>query len=159
MLEADAVDLRDVGDAIRIQPELEVLVLNLCNSLALSPGVPVSNAEEAVIVMGKDRLRIVVQAWSVNQWTGDDRNAPRPETSAEILGLANCFQWARRTVVSLANSGDEYHRHRLDLELKQATRLTNLLVKDLLILVSSMNPAGLTARQEAVLQEILQARE
>jgi hypothetical protein len=191
LLDADAVDLRDVGDAIRIHPELESLVLKLCEFLALSPGVPVSSAEEAAIVLGKDRLRIVVHAWSVNQWVGEAARGSQPEIpegtthheesspvptaraamaegrhttflstefSAEILGLANLFHWARRDAVSFVNSRGENYAHRLDLELRQAAHLTNLLMRDLLCLVSLVNPADLSPEQEAMLQEILQVR-
>jgi len=189
LLDADAVDLRDVGDAVRVHPELEALVLKLCDFLALSPGVPVSSVEEAAIVLGKDRLRIVVHAWSVNQWAEEAARGPQPEFSdvtmnhqestavpaagaamteerhtrflstefsAELLGLANFFHWARRDAVSFVNSSGENYAHRLDLELRQAAQLTNLLVRDLLSLVSSVNPAGLSPEQEAMLQEILQ---
>jgi hypothetical protein len=129
LLDADAVDLRDVGDAIRVYPELQSLVLKLCEFLALSPGVRISSVEEAAIVLGKDRLRIVVHAWSVNQ-----------------------------DAVSFENSTGENCRRRLDLELRQVTHLSNLLVRDLLSLVSLVNPADLSPEQEAMLQHILQAQ-
>jgi len=191
LLDADAVDLRDVGDAVRIHPELEALILKLCDFLALSPGVPVASVEEAAIVLGKDRLRIVVHAWSVNQWAGEaargpqagfsdvtmhhQESAPVPtagaatteerhtrflsaEFSTEMLGLANFFHWARRDAVSFVNRAGENHVHRLDLELRQAAQLTDLLVRDLLSLVSLVNPADLSPEQQAMLQEILQVR-
>lgn len=191
LLDADAVDLRDVGDAVRIHPELEALILKLCDFLALSPGVPVASVEEAAIVLGKDRLRIVVHAWSVNQWAGEaargpqagfsdvtmhhQESAPVPtagaatteerhtrflsaEFSTEMLGLANFFHWARRDAVSFVNRAGENHVHRLDLELRQAAQLTDLLVRDVLSLVSLVNPADLSPEQQAMLQEILQVR-
>jgi hypothetical protein len=188
LLDADAVDLRDVGDAIRLHPELESLVLKLCAFPALSPGVPVSRVEEAAIVLGKDRLRIVVRAWSANQWTSDrsresapeipevaqrgPEGSPAPTASAEgrhaaflstgyseeILDLANFFHWARRDAVSFANSAGDDFSHRLDLELRNTAHLANLLVRDLLPLVSLVNPVDLSPEQEAILQEILQAR-
>jgi hypothetical protein len=188
LLNADAVDLRDVGDAIRLHPELESLVLNLCDFLVLSPGVPVASVEEAAIVLGKDRLRIVVHAWSANPWTGDSSLEPQPEIpdgarrrpesshaltgaakgrhapflstefSAEILDLANFFHRTRCDAVSIGNSVGGDFGHCLDLELRQAARWTNLLVRDLLPLVSLANFVDLSPEQEAMLQEVLQVR-
>src|SRR5579863_7408043 len=63
LLEADPVNLAEVGDTIRANPALESLILKLCESLALTLGVPVCSAEEAAIVLGRDRLRILVRAW------------------------------------------------------------------------------------------------
>jgi hypothetical protein len=188
LLDADAVDLRDVGDAIRLHPELESLVLKLCAFPALSPGVPVSRVEEAAIVLGKDRLRIVVRAWSANQWMGDRSREPGPEIPevsqrgpegspaltgsaegrhaaflstefpAEILDLANFFHWTRRDAVSFVNSAGDDFSHRLDLELRKTAHLANLLVRDLLPVVSLVNPVDLSPEQEAILQEILRVR-
>jgi hypothetical protein len=188
LLAADAVDLREVGDAIRAHPELESLVLRLCDLLALSPGVPVSSVEEASIVLGKDRLRIVVHVWSLNRWKGDDRSASQPgipeevtepqengaapsvmteglltpllsaELSAEILGLASLFHWVRRDALSFATSAGEKRAAEAESEPKHAALLTNLLVRDLLSLVSALKHTDLKSEQEAVLQEILQDR-
>jgi hypothetical protein len=192
LLHADAVDLRDVGDAIRVHPGLESLVLELCEFLALSPGVPVASVEEAVIVLGTDRLRTVVHAWSDYQWSGDAFDEPQRETPAQIpnvatrsrasspasagstagrrtlflsnelsdliIELANLFHWTRRDGVSFVNSAGENYAHRLELELKRATRLTDLLVRDLLSVVSLAGTEDLSQEQEALLQEILQAR-
>jgi hypothetical protein len=192
LLDAGTVDLRGVGDAIRVHPELESLVLKLCELLVLSPGVAVASAEEAAIVLGTDRLRTVVHAWSVNEWTGDVFDGPQSETpteisnvearshagspatariaagrrtlflssefSAEILDLASLFHWAQRDAVSFVNSAGENYADRLDLELKRAARLTDLLVRDLLSVVSLASVEDLSPEQEALLQEILQAR-
>ena len=68
LLEADPLDLTHVGDAIRAHPDLESLILKVCDSLALTLGFPVCGAEEAAIVLGRDRLRILVRAWSARQF-------------------------------------------------------------------------------------------
>jgi len=186
LLAADAVDLREVGDAIRVHPELESLVLQLCDFLVLSPGVPVSSVEEAAIVLGKDRLRIVVHAWSLNRCTGDACSAPQSgiaelaaehqengaapapmtdnvltpflsaEFSEEILKLANLFHWVWRDALSVASGAGENHAAGVDNELKQAALLTNLLVRDLLSLVSTLKLTDMNSEQEAVPPEIVQ---
>jgi hypothetical protein len=188
LLDADAVDLRSVGDAIRIHPELESLILKLCDLLVLTSEDPASSVEEAAIVLGKERLRIVVQAWSANRWTDKDRIEPQTENlqatpssqssgavpagvivgrparflssefSAEILELDNLFQSARRDVVSFLDTGGESCGRRLDRELRQAAHLTDLLVRDLLSLISLTSPAIPSPRQEPVLQDGLQVR-
>ena len=188
LLEADAVDLRNVGDAIRVHPELESLVLELCNLLVLAPEDPASSVEEAAIVLGKERLRTVVHVWSANQWAGEVGLGPQPanrdvaagnqnsgrvpggtidgrpasflwsEFSAEVLDLASFFHWARRDLVSFVNGGGENHARRLDLELRHASHLTDLLVRDLLSLISLLNPAVLSPEQEAAFLETSQVR-
>jgi len=65
LLEAEPVDLGHISDEIRVHPELEELVIRLSGSLALAPGNSVSSIEEAVIVLGTDRLRVVVRMWSL----------------------------------------------------------------------------------------------
>jgi HDOD domain len=67
LLEADPVDLAEAGDAIRALPDLEAVLLKLCDSPTLASGIAVCNAEEAAIVLGKDRLRILVRTWSARQ--------------------------------------------------------------------------------------------
>jgi hypothetical protein len=188
LLDADAVDLRSVGDAIRIHPELESLILKLCDLLVLTSEDPASSVEEAAIVLGKERLRIVVQAWSANRWTDEVRIEPQTENlqaapssqssgavpagvidgrparflssefSAEILELDNLFQSARRDVVSFLDTGGESCGRRLDRELRQAAHLTDLLVRDLLSLISLASPAIPSPKQEPVPQDGLQVR-
>lgn len=71
LLDSDAVDLSGISDAIRAQPELKHLVLAMTESLALAPGLVPGNVEEAAVVLGKNRLRVLVEAWSSIRDRGD----------------------------------------------------------------------------------------
>ena len=62
---AHTVDLRRVSDAVRARPDLEALVLRLTASLALSPELPIATVEEAAVVLGRDRLRVLVHTWAL----------------------------------------------------------------------------------------------
>lgn len=58
------IDLSGISDEIRRHPDLESLVLRLSVSLVLSPDDPLSTVEEAVVVLGTSRLRVLIDLWS-----------------------------------------------------------------------------------------------
>jgi hypothetical protein len=63
LLSQTAIDLGQISDAIRACPELEILVLQTSDSLALALGTHVANIEEAVVILGKDQLNFLVRTW------------------------------------------------------------------------------------------------
>jgi len=64
LLVAAPIDLTAISGEIRCHPDLEALVLRLGLSLLLSPDEPLSTIEEAVVVLGASRLRILIELWS-----------------------------------------------------------------------------------------------
>ncbi len=64
MLVCAPIDLASISDEIRRHAELEALVLRLGVSLVLSPEQPVNTVEEAVVVLGTSRLRILLDVWA-----------------------------------------------------------------------------------------------
>ena len=64
LLVSAPIDLASIGDEIRRHPDLADLVLRLGVSLALSPDEPLATVEEAVVVLGTSRLRVVMELWS-----------------------------------------------------------------------------------------------
>jgi hypothetical protein len=58
------IDLAGISDEIRRHPNLESLILRLGVSLALSPDEPLNTVEEAVVVLGTSRLRVLIDLWS-----------------------------------------------------------------------------------------------
>lgn len=58
------IDLSGISDEIRRHPDLESLILRLGVSLALSPDEPLNTVEEAVVVLGTTRLRVLIDLWS-----------------------------------------------------------------------------------------------
>jgi hypothetical protein len=65
LLSRDPIELRGVAEAIRDCSELESFILRVCASLVLAAELPSASLEEAAILLGADRLRVLVQAWSV----------------------------------------------------------------------------------------------
>ena len=64
LLEQATIDLGEISTAIRVCPEFELLVLQTSDSLALSLGIPTPGIEDAVVVLGKNRLKILLRIWS-----------------------------------------------------------------------------------------------
>ena len=63
LLEEDPVDLAQVSDEIRSQPELADVVTRFAASLQLPAEKMVSTVEEAAIILGTERLRVLLQGW------------------------------------------------------------------------------------------------
>jgi len=63
LLAADVTDLRSVCDEICSVPALKNLILKLGQSLALHPSPPPANVQEAIVLLGTSRLRVVLHAW------------------------------------------------------------------------------------------------
>lgn len=129
LLEADPVALADIGEAIRAHADLESLVMRLCGSLALTCGIPVSSVEEAAIVLGKDRLNILVRAWSA-MYCPD----------APIFGSAQAAAATATASASASASANASHN----------------LARDLLLLMPFAESFVLTPEQRAALQDMLQ---
>lgn len=64
LLVSDPIDLASISNEIRRSPGLETLVLRLGASLALLPDEPLNTIEEAVVILGTSRLRVVIDLWS-----------------------------------------------------------------------------------------------
>lgn len=182
LLEADPVNLAEVGDAIRAHPALESLILELCESLALTLGFSVCSAEEAAIVLGKDRLRILARSWSTMQlreparcgncagdvsgvrheYRSDDAGnvwSARPHTlemTPEALRLANFLRSCGADVASLVRGYAETKSAAPNFAPEPSVGATSLLARDLLLLMPFVENITLTPEQRAALLEMLQ---
>jgi hypothetical protein len=67
LLEEDPVDLARISDEIRSQPELADAVRRVAGFLQLAADETVTSVEEAAIVLGTERLRILLRGWSAFQ--------------------------------------------------------------------------------------------
>jgi hypothetical protein len=65
LLDSAPVELDRISEQVRARPELEALVSKLARSLQLIPGNSSPTIEEAAVVLGTDRLRIIVYMWSL----------------------------------------------------------------------------------------------
>ena len=71
LLSATAVDLRRVCRVIRTDPSLSAQVIRLCNSPSLGLQERVHNIEDAVILLGRERLRTLVLTCSLLECVGN----------------------------------------------------------------------------------------
>ena len=87
LLVSDPIDLAGISDEIRRCPGLEGLVLRLGASLVLSPDEPLNTIEEAVVVLGTSRLRVLIDLWSSpNLALAQQPDSPRNDSLREDAG-------------------------------------------------------------------------
>ena len=67
LLEEDPVDLAQISDEIRLQPELADAMRRFAAYLQLAPEETVSSVEEAAVVLGTERLRVLLHGWPAFQ--------------------------------------------------------------------------------------------
>ncbi len=65
LLALDTIELCRISDEIRLHSGLEAMVMRLSHSLLLSPDLPPTSVEGAAILLGADRLRVLVHAWTL----------------------------------------------------------------------------------------------
>ena len=171
LLGAVPVDLASISEEIRSQPRLETLVIGLTASLLLSPETSVTTLEEAVVVLGTDRLRVMVYMWSnrpedcraVNfgacvkgDAAIDERKHPTlfsryTGPSPETLYLASFLRWLGLDSPNLATSGHCAPCFALGLQVGRFADLRNTFMRDFLVLLPILDPlhvpAGASKRQ------------
>lgn len=147
LLDAEAVDLSRIGQEIRSQPELDSLVMRMATSLALSPADSVQTLEEAVVVMGTDRLRVVLYMWSLlRQKTGEVSSARAVrEWNPEALYLASFLRYLGLDSPGAANLHSEMFSFALDPQRGEFADLRDMLMRDFLALVPVLDPLLLKA--------------
>jgi hypothetical protein len=67
LLGSAPADLTRISDEIRSHPGLDTLITRILALLAFSPAETVVSVEEAAIVLGTDRLRVLVNIWLLIQ--------------------------------------------------------------------------------------------
>jgi len=63
LLAEDPVDLARVSDEIRAQPALADVIQRVAVMLQVAPGASVGSVEEAAVLLGIDRLRVLLEAF------------------------------------------------------------------------------------------------
>jgi hypothetical protein len=149
LLQSDAIDLAGISAAIRERPGLQRMVLTMSESLALAPTKPAGTVEEAAIVLGKNRLRVLVQAWSLVGVPDSVRvNAPirNGEVTPEVLYLLSFFRWlgldsAERPEHLDAPPEEEKRLPAYTFEGgEEVTGLTDMLMRDIVSLIPYVDP-------------------
>jgi hypothetical protein len=88
LLVSAPIDLAGISDEIRRHPDLQSLVLRLGVSLVLSPEEPLSTVEEAVVVLGTNRLRVLIDLWSSGDALAPQAILPQNAASSERGSVA-----------------------------------------------------------------------
>jgi len=143
LLESDAIDLAGISAAIRERPGLQSLVLTMSESLALAPLRPERTVEEAAVVLGKNRLRVLVQAWSVMhapERTSIAHAGKTGNATPEVLYLSSFFRWLGLDPVN----GSLEPKSRACTEsfdgAEEVAGLTDLLMRDIVSLIPYVDP-------------------
>jgi hypothetical protein len=168
LLGAAPVDLGHISREIRAHPDLEALVIRLSGLLVLSPEGSITSVEEAAVVLGTDRLRILVHAWSSLQnsdptvklfgkcgLNSGGTPASEPPTQAfapwthemlYIAGVLHCLGLDPAAPVIAPNQAASG----FGLRTGQLAGLTDLLVRDFISLIPVLGPAFLNSQQTAI---------
>lgn len=170
VLRAAPVDLTRMGREIRAHPDLEALVTRLAVSLALSADSQVPSIEEAAVVLGTDRLRVLIYMWSLHGGTRSAANFPgqspsqssdpaggpsalpdaSPAWNPETLYLESFRRWLGLDSPCPAISADEPPCLAAGLQSEDIPGLTDMLMRDFIALIPVLAPALLKQGPAAV---------
>jgi hypothetical protein len=164
LLRASPVDLAQVGSEIHAHPDLETLVMRLTESLSLSPDSAVDTPEEAAVVLGTDRLRVVGYMWSLLPQMREAADFPDiqpksgagPRTSSrasaewtpEAMYLVSFLRWLGLDSPDLAISGKQPPCFASGLEGGELSVLAEILMRDFVSLIPILDPAILMPRKK-----------
>jgi hypothetical protein len=152
LLVSDPIDLAGISNEIRRNPGLEPLVLRLGISLALSPDEPLNTVEEAVVVLGTSRLRVLIDLWSSTDSIPSDQreqasvpqnNSHRESASAatpEALYLTNFLRCLGCECSENALSGRRLEAWTSKVRHDQIVALTDLFMRDFFSLLPTIQP-------------------
>ncbi len=70
LLAASPVDIKRVNDVIRTDPSLTAQILRLCNSAFMGFRSPITRIENAIVLVGTERLRTMVLTCSLVEYVG-----------------------------------------------------------------------------------------
>jgi hypothetical protein len=158
LLGAAPVDLARVSDHIRSHAEIAELVIGLAGSLLLSADGRVT-IEDAAVILGTDRLRVVACMWSIIEKYGEEGPAEGPARLAAGAGDppgAYCIQgtnWNAQTLyletflcwLGLDSPDSDLPGDRMDpagptWQAEDFADLRSLLMRDFLALLPTLNP-------------------
>lgn len=148
LLDAPAIDLTCVSQEIRSQPELESLVMRMATSLALSRSESVHRLEDAIVMLGADRLRVVLYLWSLLRQKAVEIPSvdAREGWSPEALYLASFLRYLGLDSPDAAILHSEMFSFALDPQRAEFADLRDMLMRDFLALIPILDPSLLKSR-------------
>jgi len=143
LLDAGLIDVNRIGREIRAEPELEFLTAHMAASLALSPANSVEGIEEAVALLGPDRLRVVFYEWSLLRQKGAQISSEHASEgwSVEALYLASFLRYLGLDSPDAAILHREMFAFTLDPRRHEFSDLRDMLMRDFLALVPTLDPS------------------
>ena len=158
LLAAVPVDLARISEHIRSHAEISELMIRLAGSLLLSAETTIT-IEDAAVMLGTDRLRVLARMWSIIEEYGEkDRAEKRSNLTAAARNdqPTSCIQginWSAQTLY-LATflrclgldspdselPGDRIQPARRTWQAEDFADLRNVLMRDFLALLPSLNP-------------------
>lgn len=132
-----------VAQEIRSHPELESLVLRMATSLALPLVDSMRTLEEAVVMLGTDRLRVLLYTWSLLTRKAAQALPPGVVTdwSPEALYLASFLRYLGLDSPDAAILHSEMFFFALDSRRAEFADLRDTLMRDFLALIPVLHPS------------------
>jgi hypothetical protein len=158
LLNAAPVDLCRVSEEMRTHPDLQALVVRLACCLSFSPDAAGPSIEESVVVVGTDRLRVLVYLWSLLRQRPVADNLCEPTASksasakssrknsraqaapqAEMTCLANFLE----SLGLASGTAPQHQSFGVPPRFQEAEffELTNMLVRDIVSFIPQIEPA------------------
>ncbi len=150
LLESESIDLTRISEEIRAHPDLESLVLRMAVSLSLSPVDSYRNLDEAVVVLGADRLRVLLYTWSLlERKTLQVRPSAAPGSwSPEALYLASFLRYLGLDSPDAAILHSEMFCFALESQREEFADLRDTLMRDFLSLIPVLDPSILRVARD-----------
>jgi HDOD domain len=160
LLANDPVDLTRVSDEIRALPALAAMAKQVAASLLLSPKFPVTSVEEAAVLLGTDRLRVLLHAWPLFENTREGKTPTGGEEIASPtdgdLASATPATWTAETLylatfvcflgLGAPEPSEMWNRSQPGAASAEINRTTQMLVRDFLMLLPGIDPRLFGAR-------------
>ena len=158
LLGAVPIDLARVSEHLRSHLEISELMIRLAGSLLLSSETRIT-IEEAAVMLGTDRLRVLACMWSIIEQYGEEDRSEKPSNStaeARDDRPTSCIQGINWTAQSLYLAtflrclglespdtelpGDQMQPAARAWQAEDFADLRNVLMRDFLALLPSLNP-------------------
>lgn len=147
LLNGLAIDLAHVSQEIRSQPELASLAVRMATSLGLSPSESLHRLEDAIVMLGADRLRVLLYVWSLQRRKATQISSmeAREGWSPEALYLASFLRYLGLDSRDAAILHSEMFSFALDPQRSEFAELRDMLMRDFFALLPILDPSLLKA--------------
>jgi hypothetical protein len=122
--------------------------MRMATSLALSPTESLRTPEEAVVLLGTDRLRVVLYMWSLRKHDSAKNSSlsATADWSPEALYLASFLRYLGLDSPDAAILHSEMFSFALDPQRAEFADVRDMLMRDFLALLPMLDPSLLTSR-------------